>query len=91
MLHPSGRMFQMQYLVYGALCWAIADWKAAAPGLLNSKLAEVSFEVEFLGEVIKQLLTDGLLGDAKLDTWSTRPFAVDFSCFKSLVVPVAAI
>ena len=44
LLRASGRMFQMQYSVYGALCWAVSDWKTAAPALLDSMLAEVSFE-----------------------------------------------
>ena len=70
LLRASGRMFHMQYAVYGALCWAVSDWKTVAPGLLDSKLAEVSFEAEFLGEIIKQLLTDGLLGSARQDTWA---------------------
>ena len=70
LLRASGRMFQMQYSVYNALCWAVSDWKTAAPGLLDSKLAEVSFEAEFLGEIVKRLLTDGLLGSARQDTWS---------------------
>ena len=60
MLRPSGRMFQMQYSVYGALCWAIADWKAAAPRWLDiASWQKCLLRSKFLGEqVIKQLLKD---------------------------------
>ena len=58
LLRPVGWSFQMTYATYGALCWSVANWKGAAVGILDSKLADFSFQVEFLGEVIRQLLTD---------------------------------
>ena len=67
---PVGRVFHMPYSVFTALCWAVADWKSATAAALDRKVAEVGFEVEFLNELLKQLLTDGLLADSKLDTWS---------------------
>lgn len=75
MLRPSGRMFQMQYSVYGALCWAIADWKAAAPRWLDIAswqkcLLRSSSWASRLSNSSSRMW-DGQLGDAKLDTWST--------------------
>ena len=71
LLRPVGRSFQMTYAAYGALCWSVASWKGVASGILDSKLADFSFQVEYLGEVIKQLLTDDLLPSSRpLDTWA---------------------
>ena len=64
LLRPVGRSFQLTYAAYGALCWSVANWKGAAAGILDSKLADFSFQVEFLGEIIQQLLTDELLPQA---------------------------
>ena len=33
--------------VYGALCWSVANWKSAAAGVLDNKLADFSFQVEY--------------------------------------------
>ena len=53
LLRPVGQSFQMTYAMYGALCWSVASWKGAASAILelDSKLADFSFEVEFLGEI----------------------------------------
>ena len=53
LLRPVGRHFQMTYAAYGALCWSVANWKGAATAILDSKLAEFSFQVEYLGEIIQ--------------------------------------
>ena len=47
----SGRMFQMQYSVYMALVLGGLRLEDGGAAVLDSKLAEVSFEVEFLGEI----------------------------------------
>ena len=58
LLRPVGRSFHLTYSVYNALCWAVANWKGAPIVVLDSKLADFSFQVEFMGEILKQLLTD---------------------------------
>ena len=71
LLRPVGRSFQLTYAVYNTLCWSVANWKGAAAVVWDSKLADSSLQIEYLGEIIKQLLTDSLLAsDKPIDTWA---------------------
>ena len=65
LLRPVGRSFQMTYAMYGALCWAVSNWKGSPAAVLDSKLADFSFEVEYMGEIMRQMLTDDLLPSNK--------------------------
>ena len=48
LLKPVGRVFHLSYSVYMALCWAVADWRSATAAVLDRKVAESGFEVEFM-------------------------------------------
>ena len=88
LLKPVGRVFHIPYSVYMALCWAVADWRSATAAVLDRKVAEVGFEVEFMHELLRQLLTDELLSDGKLDTWSQ--VAVSIRAAARLLPPASA-
>ena len=47
LLRPVGRSFQMTYATYGALCWAVSNWKGSPAAVLDSKLSDFSFQVEY--------------------------------------------